>query len=228
MNPSKSKILLIEDEPSIADTIIYPLETDGFEAIWGMTISEGRKAFRSHSVDLILLDVGLPDGNGFEFCKEIRKSSDVPIIFLTARREEIDRIIGLEIGGDDYVIKPFSPRELVSRVKAVLRRSRHKQHSPFAPGFAVNEDACKIVYRGKELELSRYEYRILEILVRRPGWIFSREKLMSMAWEEPESAMDRTIDAHIKGIRSKLRQLDPERDPIQTHRGMGYSLKVDE
>ena len=218
-------VLLVEDEPSIADTISYALQTEGFHCSWCATGKEALEILGGKAVDLIVLDVGLPDGNGFELCKTIRKSSTTPIIFLTARIDEIDRVVGLEIGGDDYMVKPFSPRELAARIKAVLRRvAAPAAVAPKTP-FRVDGDRRRIHFRGHPLALSRYEYRLLTVLIQRPGWVFSRERLMELAWDEPESSMDRTVDAHIKSIRAKLRAVDPHDDPIQTHRGMGYSLK---
>ena len=220
-------VLLIEDEPAIADTLTYALESEGFACCWEATGGAGLRRMEQGDVDLILLDVGLPDINGFELCKRIRNSYETPVIFLTARSGEIDRVVGLEIGADDYVVKPFSPREVAARVRAVLRRTQggKKVAASVAKGFGVDEERCQITYRGVPLQTSRYEYRLLKILIARPGWVFSREKLMSLAWDAPESSMDRTVDAHIKSIRAKLRSVYPEEDPIQTHRGMGYSLK---
>jgi len=223
------KVLLIEDEPAIADTLIYALESEGFECVKAETGHEGLSSLAREKVDLVLLDVGLPDINGFELCKRIRQDSGVPIIFLTARSSEIDRVVGLEIGADDYVVKPFSPREVSARVRAVLRRFRSEpaEGGPPPPpeGFVVDEARCQIEFKGEALQTSRYEYRILKILIGRPGWVFSREKLMAMAWDAPESSMDRTVDAHIKSIRAKIRAIDGDADPIQTHRGLGYSIK---
>ncbi len=225
----KPRILIVEDEPSIADNIQYALETDGFDAI---CFSEGIKALEyldKEGVDLIVLDVGLPDINGFELCKDIRKKTNTPIIFLTARADEVDRIVGLEIGADDYVTKPFSPRELTARIKAVLRRTGTVRENPpeNSSVFIVDESRRRITYLGKPLELSRYEFNILKTFINRPGHVFSRDKLMDMAWEEPEASLDRTVDAHIKNIRAKLRSIEPDSDPIITHRGIGYSLRED-
>lgn len=179
-------------------------------------------------VDLIILDIGLPDINGFELCKEIRKTHLIPIIFLTARADEVDRVVGLEIGGDDYVIKPFSPRELSARVKAVLRRMQQRTASaPDGSAFQIDESRKQISFFGKKLELSRYEYAILKVFIRRPGHVLSREQLMDMVWDEPEASMDRTVDAHIKNIRIKLKAVKPDLEPIITHRGMGYSFSED-
>jgi two-component system catabolic regulation response regulator CreB len=157
------------------------------------------------------------------------------VIFLTARSGEIDRVVGLEIGADDYISKPFSPRELAARVKAVLRRSRGAPQPP-APAmreaaphaaFQVNEAKRQINYHGKPLELSRIEHDLLAVLVRRPGQVFSREQLMEQVWEQPETSLERSVDAHIKNLRAKLKAVRPDKDPIVTHRGVGYSLDED-
>lgn len=223
------RILVVEDEPAIADTIVYALQTEGFEAVRCATGGEALRAFGEQNAVLIVLDVGLPDLNGFEVCKEVRKTSDVPILFLTARDNEIDRVVGLEIGGDDYVAKPFSPRELAARVKAILRRTvtggLAAAEAVVDSPFVIDKQRMRVSYFGTPLDLSRYEYRVLEVLIARPGWVYSREKLMELAWEAPESSMDRTVDTHIKTLRAKLRGIRPDIDPIETHRGIGYSLK---
>ncbi len=222
------KILIVEDEPAIADTIQYALETDGFTPI---VVNAGQAALTELAgsrIDLVVLDVGLPDINGFDLCKQIRKQASVPIIFLTARSDEIDRVVGLEIGGDDYVVKPFSPRELAARVKAVLRRTQTAQStSDQKQTFEVNAGKRQIRYCGELLDLSRYEYEILTMLIRRPGHVYSREQIMQMVWEAPEASMDRTVDAHIKNIRAKLKSIKSTPDPIVTHRGTGYALRED-
>ncbi len=223
------RILIVEDEPSIADTLVYALRTEGFEPVHCLTGGEGLEAVAAEEPALVLLDVGLPDVSGFEWCKRVRRSSDVPIIFLTARNDEIDRIVGLEIGGDDYVTKPFSPREVTARVKAILRRGRLSERRETAAAkdgadqIAIDEDACAVRFRGVRLELTRYEYRLLVVLARRPGRVFSRDSLMAAVWEDPGASMDRTVDAHIKMLRAKLRAIDESVSPIQTHRGLGYS-----
>ena len=223
----KARILIVDDEPSIADAIQYALETEGFETV---CLTSGMPVLHAlgDDPDLIILDIGLPDINGLELCRLIRQASAVPIIFLTARSDEIDRIVGLEIGGDDYITKPFSPREVSARVKAVLRRTGNGGNSAPASGaFAVNESKRQISYLGGVLDLSRYEYEILKTFIRRPGHVFSREQLMQLVWDQPECSLDRTIDAHIKNIRAKLRKVRPESDPIVTHRGTGYALRDD-
>jgi two-component system, OmpR family, catabolic regulation response regulator CreB len=221
------KILLVEDEPSIADNILYALKTEGFAPTWCQTAGDALAKFRQHTFALVILDVGLPDVNGFELCKKMRAISSVPIMFVTARKDEIDRVVGLEIGADDYVVKPFAPRELTARVKAILRRTETRGAVPatVAPLFSIDEERCEIRFCGTPLELSRYEYRLLKVLVQKPGRVYSRDQLMELAWEEPDTALDRTVDAHIKMLRAKLRAVRDDEDPIRTHRGLGYSLK---
>ncbi len=222
----KPRVLIVEDEPAIVDTIQYALETEGFETA---RLSSGRPVIdylERNSVDLIVLDIGLPDMNGLDLCREIRKNLTTPIIFLTARIDEVDRVVGLEIGGDDYVTKPFSPRELSARVRAVLRRTLVDENScRGSKVFEINESKRLVFYHGKTMDLSRYEYEILKIFVRRPGHVYSREMLMDLVWEQPEASLDRTVDAHIKNIRAKLKAIVPDCDPIVTHRGTGYSLR---
>jgi two-component system catabolic regulation response regulator CreB len=223
----QAKILIVEDEPAIADTIHYALETEGFTPVTAPTGQEALELVTANGIDLVILDVGLPDINGFELCKQIRRQSALPIIFLTARNEEVDRVVGLEIGGDDYVVKPFSPRELTARVKAVLRRTQSgspgtTNHSAV---WEVDTTRRRISYFGRPLELSRTEYELLQTFIRQPGRVFTREQLMASVWDEPEASMDRTVDAHIKNLRAKLKAVKPDRDPIVTHRGTGYALK---
>jgi two-component system catabolic regulation response regulator CreB len=151
----------------------------------------------------------------------------VPVIFLTARKEEIDRIVGLELGADDYVTKPFSPRELTARIRAILRRIPSSNSAPKKAStmFQIDHSRKEICYQGHSLELSRYEFRILEVLIQHPGQVFSRAQLMDAAWEEPDASYERTVDTHIKTLRAKLRDIDPDTDCLQTRRGWGYCLK---
>jgi two-component system catabolic regulation response regulator CreB len=227
----KPRILVVEDEPAIADTIVYALATDDFEPHWCATGADALAAARQQPVALAVLDVGLPDMNGFELFKRLQQlDASLPVIFLTARSSEIDRVVGLELGADDYIGKPFSPRELVARVRTVLRRSQRA--APVAvtsapAAFAVDDEKKTIRFRGRTLDLSRTEYRLLKVLVDRPGRVYSRDELMQRAWDDPASAFDRTVDAHIKALRAKLREVDETADPISTHRGMGYSLRED-
>ena len=228
MSSIKRKILVVEDEPSISDTVSYALSTEGFEPLLCRTAREGLDALVVHEPALAILDVGLPDTNGFELCKSIRAQSNIPVLFLTARAEEVDRVVGLELGADDYMVKPFSPRELVARVRAILRRSQEAASTrPAAPSkaFVIDESRVTISFKGEPLDLSRTEYRLLCVLVRNPGRVYSRDELMDRAWEEPDMSLARTVDTHIKTIRSKLRAIDADGDYIVTHRGFGYSLK---
>ncbi|KVE76741.1 two-component system response regulator [Burkholderia cepacia] len=230
-------ILIVEDEVAIADTIVYALGTDGMQTVHCTLGQAALDRLRDARFDLVVLDVGLPDLSGFEVCRRLRTFSDVPVIFLTARHDEIDRIVGLEIGADDYVVKPFSPRELAARVRVILRRF-HRAAAPesipapapapdatTAPGFTVDTDGARVSWLGHALDLTRYEFGLLALLVRHPGRIYSREQLMDLVWHEAFDSADRTVDTHIKTLRAKLRAVDPERDPIRTHRGMGYSLQ---
>jgi two-component system catabolic regulation response regulator CreB len=221
------RILVVEDEPAIADTIVYALATEGFEPVWCATGGAALEAVERAPCALAILDIGLPDTNGFDLFKRLaQRAPALPAIFLTARTGEIDRVVGLELGADDYIAKPFSPRELVARVRTVLRRlQRTAAPTPHSGAFAVDDERKTIRYRGRPLALSRYEYRLLKALVERPGRVFSRDELMHKAWDDPGASFDRTVDAHIKTLRAKLRAIDPQADPIQTHRGMGYSLR---
>jgi len=226
----KPTLLLVEDEPAIADTIQYALESEGFRCLRLETGAGVVEVLDREPVALVILDIGLPDMSGVEVCRLIRQRHEVPVIFLTARAGEVDRVVGLELGADDYVTKPFSPRELAARVKAVLRRARPPAAgaapAPAPAGaFALDEERMRITYFGRPLELSRYEYRLLAVLLKRPGRVYSREQLLELVWDEPEASLDRTVDAHVKNLRAKLREIRPDVEPIATHRGAGYSLK---
>lgn len=216
-------ILVIEDESAIADTIAYALRTEGFTAHWCELGGEALERLRRESFRLVILDVGLPDLSGFEVCRRLRTFSEIPIIFLTARSEEVDRIVGLEIGGDDYMAKPFSPRELVARVRVILRRSERSE-APASTGFELDELRHRIRFFGQDLDLTRYEYALLKLLIESPERVFTRIQLMEQVWAGAEESGDRTVDTHVKTLRAKLRAVNAELDPIQTHRGLGYSL----
>lgn len=225
---SKPAILIVEDEPGIADTLQYALATDGFEPRWVATGEAALARHRAEPAALLILDVGLPDINGFELFRRLREFSEVPVIFLTARADEIDRVVGLELGADDYVAKPFSPRELVARVRTVLRRAA-KAGPVGAPPlpFSVDEGRRQIRFYGRPLELSRYEYGLLRTLVEHPGHVFSRDVLLDKVWDTHSESLDRTVDAHVKTLRAKLKAIAPALDPIRTHRGSGYALAED-
>lgn len=220
-------VLIIEDESAIADTLIYACDEANIQTTHYLLGHQGIEAIAKTRYDFVILDVGLPDMSGFDVCKAIRKTSQVPILFLTARNHEIDRIVGLEIGADDYVTKPFSPREVVARIHAILRRSQQKapQEEPNTP-FEIDEEASRIQYMGQHITLTRYEYLLLKTLITKPKRVYARNQLMDIVWVDAEDTLERTVDAHIKTIRSKLRAVNTDSTEIVTHRGMGYSLSA--
>ena len=218
-------ILIIEDEAEIADTLRYAVETEGMRAVWASQGREGQTLLGEQDIDLVILDVGLPDCSGFELLKQIRQGSEVPVMMLTARSDEVDRVVGLEIGADDYVTKPFSPREVVARIKAILKRS-HNGTPVSTHGFELNDSARKIIYQGAALNLTRSEYLLLAALMAHPGQIFSRRQLIEHIWSDNHPSDDRIIDTHVKALRAKLQHIDASRMPIVTHRGFGYALEA--
>jgi len=234
---SEKTILIVEDEQAIADSIAFALGKEGFAPHHVMLGEQALAAARELAPALVILDVGLPDISGLDVCRRLRQFSEVPVIFLTARSDEIDRIVGLEIGADDYVTKPFSPRELVARVRVILRRAGNGNAAAAAaaapapaasrtPGFELRAAEARILFAGQPLDLTRYEYLLLKTLVEHPGHVLSRAQLMDRVWCDAPETLDRTVDAHVKSLRAKLRAVDDNADPIQTHRGMGYSLQT--
>ena len=224
-------VLLVEDEPSIADAVLYALESEGVTCTWASTGSAALDQVEKEQPSLVLLDIGLPDINGFDLFKKIRAKSDASIIFLTSRSAEIDQVLGLELGAEDYITKPFSPRVLSARVRAQLRRKidaskkvTQAENASTDP-FTIDEAAHRIALRGKWLDFSRYEYGVLLTLLRKPSHIFSRDQLMEIVWASPEESFDRTVDTHIKVIRQKIKAVDNNLNPIKTHRGIGYSYE---
>ena len=221
-------ILIVEDEAAIADTLIYALQGEGFTTEW-LTLGQAAVALqRETPADLIILDIGLPDISGFEACKQLRRFTEVPVMFLSARDGEIDRVVGLEIGADDYVVKPFSPREVTARVKAILKRiAPRPDANPSSGHFSVDPERVLIRYRGQPLSLTRHEFRLLHCLLEQPGRVFSREQLLDAVGVASDAGYERSIDSHIKSVRAKLRAIAAEAEPIQTHRGLGYSYSPD-
>lgn len=229
-------ILIVEDESGIADTLQYVLSTDGFTPVWCCTAGDALRQFQAQPPSLVVLDVGLPDMNGFELFRRLQAlpgGQQVPMLFLTARSDEIDRVVGLELGADDYIAKPFSPRELVARVRTILRRSARvpagdaavQAAAPAEPAaLVVDEAKHQIRFYGKLLELSRYEYGVLRLLVQSPGRVFTRDQLLLNVWGGDNNSFDRTVDAHIKTLRAKLKTIAPEVEVIRTLRGTGYAL----
>ena len=228
------RVLLVEDEPAIADTLVYALETECFEVTHALTGADALSAADREVFDFAVLDIGLPDMTGLDVCRRLREKSAIPVLFLTARDGEMDRILGLELGGDDYVTKPFSPREIVARVRAILRRSQTPGPLPLAAPLGMTAEifrhdtaAMRIHCHGTLLVLTAHEYKLLLVLLERPGRVFTRDQLLDHAWQDPGAVTDRTIDAHVKSIRAKLRAVrSGAEDLIQTRRGLGYLLAV--
>ncbi len=224
------RVLLVEDEPAIADTLVYALETERFEVTHALTGGAALAAAEAGNFDFAILDIGLPDMTGLDVCRRLREKSAIPVLFLTARDGEMDRILGLELGGDDYVTKPFSPREIVARVRAILRRAGNAPVPAAAPDdcpLRHDASAMRVHCHGNPLDLTAHEYKLLLVLLGRPGRVFTRDQLLDLAWQDPGAVTDRTIDAHIKSIRAKLRAARPgAEDLIQTRRGLGYLIAV--
>ncbi len=225
------RVLMVEDEPAIADTLVYALGTECFDVTHALTGMDGLEAARREHFDFAILDIGLPDMTGLDVCRRLREISPIPVLFLTARDSEVDRVLGLELGGDDYVTKPFSPREIVARVRAILRRSQGQGAAAAGPacGSKVlhhDKQTMRIHCHGEALDLTAHEYKLLLVLLHQPGRVFTRDQLLDHAWQDPGAVTDRTIDAHIKSIRAKFRAIRAgAEDLIETRRGLGYSLQ---
>lgn len=218
-----SMILIVEDEPKLAELLRDYLAQASFETT---VIDNGLEVVpyvREHKPDLVLLDLMLPGRDGMEICKEIRTFSNLPIIMVTARVEEIDRLLGLELGADDYVCKPFSPREVVARVKSVLRRAGGETTIK-AKGLILDEARYQASLHGVDLELTAVEFKLLSFLAANPGRIYSRDQLMDKIYTDQRIVSDRTIDSHIKKLRKKIAKLDPEEDLIGSVYGVGYKF----
>lgn len=222
------RILVVDDDPHIRDIICFALEKAGMKALVARDGAEALGRFEREALDLVVLDIGMPEMDGLEVCRRIRKSSDVPILFLSARDEEIDRVLGLEIGGDDYVTKPFSPRELTARVNAILKRARGSA-SPGAAmplrrgGLALDPHAHAAIFDGALLQLTAIEFAILRVLLARPGLVFRREQILDAAYGDNIHVSDRTIDSHVRNIRSKLAAAGCD-SVIDTVHGVGFRL----
>ena len=215
-------ILIVEDDRTIAESITFILEQDSFSCQW---FDNGRDALDyvdNNAVDLILLDVGLPDMSGFDVLRKIRIKSDLPVVVISARDDESDQVLALEgLGANGYITKPFSPRLVVANVRAQLRRG-HTDKNPESK-FSINKAMQKISFHNQELSLTQTEFKILSHLIEHPNQVHTREYLMSIIWDRPHGSDVKTINTHIKSIRKRLQEID-EIDPIETHRGIGYSL----
>jgi two-component system, OmpR family, response regulator len=222
------RILIADDEPNIREVISFALERAGFATITARNGAEALQQFRRGPVDLIVLDIGMPEMDGLELCRQIRKTSEVPILFLSARDEEIDRVLGLEIGGDDYVTKPFSARELVARVNVILKRVRGGEKRPALLSHgSVRLDAARhgVWYGEARLSLTALEFEILAAFLGRPEFVFSREQLMQAAYGAGTYVSDRTIDSHIRNLRAKFADAGCA-SIVETVHGVGFRLGV--
>jgi two-component system response regulator BaeR len=219
-------ILIVEDEPKIAELLRDYLRQSGYGTHW---IDNGDAVdtwVRSNNPDLVLLDLMLPGRDGLTVCRELRAHSQVPVIMVTARVDEIDRLLGLELGADDYICKPFSPREVVARVKATLRRVEMLQAdsaTPY-PGLSVNEDRFSASIGENELDLTPVEFRLLALLASQPGRVFSRDQLMDKIYVDGRIVSDRTVDSHVKNLRHKIHKAGGDDDMIRSVYGVGYKL----
>jgi len=219
-----NKVLIVEDEPKLASLVADYLKAAGYEA---HCIENGLEVVpwvKSNAPDLIVLDLMLPGRDGLEICKEIRSFSDLPIIMVTARVEEVDRLIGLEAGADDYLCKPFSVRELVARVKALLRRPRIGISSKDS-SLVIDEASHKVSLDGKEIDLTPVEFRLLAALAAAPGKVFSRDALLEKLYADHRVVTDRTVDAHVKNLRRKIEEIRPGSDLVRSIYGVGYKLE---
>jgi two-component system response regulator BaeR len=219
-----STILVVEDEPKLAALVADYLRAEAFGV---HLIDDGLQVVpwvRENKPDLILLDLMLPGRDGLEICRELRTFTDVPVVMVTARVEEIDRLVGLEAGADDYVCKPFSLRELVARVKAILRRPRGAKR---AAGLALDESRHVAELDGKALDLTPVEFRLLAMLAEAPGKVFSRTTLLERLYPDHRVVTDRTVDTHVKNLRRKIAEIRPSEDPIPSIYGVGYKLELE-
>ena len=218
-----STVLIVEDEPKLASLVADYLKAAGYEA---HCIENGLEAVpwvKSNGPDLMVLDLMLPGRSGLEICKEVRSFSDLPIIMVTARVEEVDRLIGLEAGADDYLCKPFSVRELVARVKALLRRPRA---AAVPGGFVIDEQKHQLSLDGKALDLTPVEFRLIAALAAAPGKVFSRDALLEKLYADHRVVTDRTVDAHVKNLRRKIEEIRPGADLVRSIYGVGYKLEL--
>jgi len=227
MSDKPFNVLIVEDEVKIAEILTDYLTQAGFAVTHKDTGLGVVELVRATPPDVILLDIMLPGMDGLEICREVRKFSSVPIIMVSARVEELDRLLGLELGADDYICKPFSPREVVARVRVVYRRQRPGQTAESSDKlFYIDEEQGRISARGTVLDLTRTEFRLLKLLISRPGRIFSRDQLLDLCAQPNEPATDRVIDSHIKNLRKKVAKVLPDLEVIHAVYGVGYRFEV--
>lgn len=226
-NNNTSPILVVEDEPKLAEILVDYLHQAGFSTHWICKGTDAVACVREQAPQLILLDIMLPGKDGMEICREVRAFSDVPIVMVTARIEEIDRLLGLDLGADDYICKPFSPREVVARVKAILRR-RVASQEPGQGGYLgieFDREQHFASVLGHRLDLTPIEFRLLEVLWSHPGRAYSRSQLLDLVYDDEHDVSDRSIDSHIKNLRRKVREFQPDEQVIRTVYGVGYKLE---
>ena len=222
----KKTVLIVEDEKKLANILIEYLNKDGFQTKHISTGSQVIPWVRKHDPNLILLDLMLPEMNGKEICQEIRTFSSLPIIMVTAMAVSYTRLIGLELGADDYICKPFSPKEVTARVKAVLRRSDPDYiKSSQSSGFQVNPDQYSITLAGQKLDLTPVEFRLLSMFIEYPNRVYNRDQILNKVFDDGRIVLDRTVDTHIKNLRQKLKAINPESDYIRSIYGIGYSFE---
>ena len=220
-------VLIVEDEKKLADIMIAYLNKEQFTVTHYESGSGVSDWVKNNQPNIILLDLMLPDVNGKDLCKEIRQFSTVPIIMVTAMIDEIDRLIGLELGADDYVCKPFSPKEVVARVKAVLRRSEGDfNQGEIYDAFQVNDETYSIKLHGDRLDLTPVEFRLLKMFIQSPGRVFNRDQILDNIFEDGRIVLDRTVDTHVKNLRHKLKTASPEHDYVRSVYGIGYSFEI--
>ncbi|SMB89410.1 two-component system, OmpR family, response regulator [Thermanaeromonas toyohensis ToBE] len=223
------KILVVDDEPAILELVTYNLEQAGFSTLTATDGETALKLVEAEKPDLVILDIMLPKIDGFEVCRTIRARHNTPILMLTARREEVDRVLGLELGADDYLVKPFSPRELVARVRAILRRvaeaGGRKDGLIIVGDLVINPESHEVQVRGKPVELTLKEYQLLKFLAENPGRVFTREALLDRLWEGDYFGDTRTIDVHIRHLREKIEEDPSNPRYILTVRGVGYKFR---
>ena len=223
---SAQTILIVEDEATIANILKDYLSRAGYLPLHAENGLQAIEMIQREPPALVLLDLMLPGLDGLSICREVRKFSNLPIIMVTARVEEVDRLIGLDSGADDYICKPFSPREVMARVTAVLRRTHPSEVQPVNSVVEIDEESQRINIAGKRLDLTPTEYRLLRLLVSRPGRIFSRAQILDLAYPESEDVSDRIVDSHIKNIRKKIAVLLPAADLLHSVYGIGYRFEI--
>ena len=220
-------VLIVEDEKKLADVLIAYLNKNQFRVTHFESGGGVVDWVKTNQPNIILLDLMLPDVNGKDLCKQIRQFSTVPIIMVTAMIDEIDRLIGLELGADDYVCKPFSPKEVVARVKAVLRRSEGDLNlGEIYDAFEVNDQTYSIKLHQDRLDLTPVEFRLLKMFLQSPGRVFNRDQILNNIFEDGRIVLDRTVDTHVKNLRHKLKTASPEHDYIRSVYGIGYSFEL--